>query len=221
MRMDKDTKIEEGSHSRASFLLCVPTLGAVPIEWVVGFTRMAVPVNAVHYSHVIKGQEVGVARCSFADVALQMKPRPKAILFVGDDMIPPFDGLLKLYDAFEEGQFDVLSGLYYIKQESYPIPIMWRRDIVGPMREYKHYTPGEVVDCDVVGLDFTLIRPSIFEKIEKPYFKTGPTIMPGGGMLYHTEDVFFTDKVKAAGGRVGCATSVKVSHLYAATGEVF
>lgn len=221
MRMDKETQIEVGNHSRASFLLCVPTLGMVPIEWVVGFTRMAVPVNAVHYSHVIKNQEVGVARCGFADVALQMKPRPKAVLFVGDDCIPPFDGLLKLYDAFEEGQYDVLAGLYYMKQESYPIPIMWRRDIVGPMRENKHYTPGDVVDCDICGMDFTLIRPSIFEKIEKPYFKTGPTIVPEGGMLYHTEDTWFCDLVKKAGGRVGVHTGVRVSHLYTATGEVF
>jgi len=218
--MAQDTQIQRGTHERPSFLLCVPTLGMVPIEWCVAFSRLAVPVNAITYSSVITNTEVGVARCSFAEEALRMKPQPKAVLFIGDDMIPPYDGLLKLYDAFEEGQYDVLAGLYFMKQE-YPVPIMWRRDIVGPMREYRDYQPGEVVDCDVVGMDFTLIRPSIFEKIEKPYFYTGTVVTADGGRLTRTEDVYFCDKVREVGGRIGCHTGVRVSHLYHKTGEVF
>lgn len=220
MRMDKDTQTIEGNHSRASFLLCVPTLGTVDISWVVGYTRLAVPVNAINHSLVVTKQEVGVARNHMVETALNMNPRPEAILMYGDDMLPSWTALLQLYEAFREGQYDVLAGLYYVKNE-YPLPIIWRRDIVGPMKENIHYKPGEVVDCDVVGMDFTLLRPSIFDKLEKPYFKTGPTKFENRGILIHTEDVWACDAIKAAGGRVGCHTGVRVSHLYASTGEIF
>lgn len=220
VRMHKDTQIQRGTHQRASFLICLPTFGLLPVEWVVSYTRLAIPVNAITHSHVITNQEIGVARNEFARVALSMNPQPKAIFFVGDDVLYPWDALLKLWDAFVEYDADVMAGLYFIKNRDYPIPILWRRDIVGPMREYRDYQPGEVVRCDVVGMDATLINPRIFKKIDEPYFKTGPTQLPNG-FLSHTEDVWVLDKVKAAGGRIFCHTGVRCSHMDHKTGEIW
>ncbi len=220
MRMDKDTKIERGKHERPSFLICLPTFGLLPVEWVVSYTRLAIPVNAIAHSHVITNQEIGVARSEFTNVALAMRPRPKAIFFVGDDVLYPWDALLKLWDAYLEHDADVMAGLYFIKHE-YPAPILWRRDVVGPLREYRDYQPGDVVSADVVGMDATLINPRIFERIDKPWFKTGPSKMPSGGILTHTEDVWTCDKIKAAGGRVFCHTGVRCSHMNHRTGEVW
>ena len=223
MRIEKEgPTMIEGKHQRVSFLVCIPTLGMVPIEFHVAASRLAMPVNALSQSLIVSKTEVGVARQYAAEFVLNIQPRPRYLLFLGDDMLPPWDGVIRLWQEMEEGQWDVLSGLYFIKQD-YPVPIIWRDDVIGPLEAYKHYQPGEVVPCDVVGMDFTLIRPSVFEKIEKPFFKTGPgrDMDPGGGLTVYTEDVYFCSKARAAGLKIGCHTGVRVSHLYAKTGEVW
>jgi len=219
MRFNEEPKIEVGTHTRAHFLMGIPTLGMVPIEFVVAFGRLQMPVNAKVQSMIVTKTEVGVARNHVVEFALSMQQKPEYIFFLGDDMLPPWDGLIKLHQEMMTGKWDVLAGIYFIKQDL-PIPIIWRRDVIGYLEPYKHYQPGEVVNCDVVGMDFTMIKTSIFEKLEKPWFKTGPTEYEGN-LVTHTEDVWFADLVKANGFKIGCHTGVRVGHLDIKQGEVY
>ena len=224
MRLAEDTKIEDIKvevHKRPHFVVAIPTLGMVPIEFVVTFARLQMPVNGVSGSCIVKGMEIGQARNYIAHQVLKMNPLPPFIFFLGDDMLPPWDGLIKLYEEMENNKWDVLTGLYYMKGEP-PTPLTWRHDYIGRLMPGTHYQVGEVIPVDVTGLDFTLIRTSIFSKLKDPYFKTGPTLVgKDNTIVSHTEDVFFYDQCREHKMKVGVHSGVRVAHLDVKSGMIF
>lgn len=235
MRLTKDPlEIAQGNHRRPTFLVAIPTFGFVPIEFVVGFARMQLPVNAVCESLIVKNMEIGVARNYVAEQALRLSSNPEYIFFLGDDMIVSWNSLIILYEAMSTGKWDILCGLYYMKGEP-PVSIMGRKDTVGKLVPYTHYIPGEIVNVDWTGLDFTLIKTDVFKKLSSPYFKTGPSVFvkdgkftddkpiteDSVGIVSHTEDIWFYDKCIEAGLKIGVHTGVRIAHLNTKTGEVF
>lgn len=225
MRISPDTKIEDivqGNHVASTFLLAIPTFGMVPIEFVLSFGRMQMPMSSYCESLIARGMEVGVARDFIAEKYQAMNPRPLYLLFVGDDMLPAWNSLLILYEEMKTGRWDVLSGLYFKKADP-PEPLIYRNDIAGPLQDGVHYRLGDVVHVDRTGLDFTLIRNGVFDGLgenNRPWFKTGPSI-DGENLCPHTEDTWFYDKCKVAGLKVGVHTGCKVGHFLKARGEVF
>lgn len=236
MRLPTETRIEDisvGGHQRAHIMLCILTLGMVPIEFLVAFGRLKMPMNGVVVSHVEKGFEVGMARnrCVEAVLSIEEKSRPKFLFFIGDDMLPPWDGLEKLLETMDPGKWDCLTGLYYLKGEP-PTPLMWRDDHVGRLIPGRDFNVGEVVQVDFTGVDFTLIRTSLLAKFQKeygpPYFKTGTTETKDlknykklPGMVAHTEDFYFYNRAKALGARIGVHTGIRVAHLNIQSGHIY
>jgi len=197
----------------------------VSTKFVVAYSRLQMPVNCAAASMVVERMEVGVARSYIADEYMKMDPRPRYLFFLGDDMLPPWDGLVNLWQTMETGRWDVLSGLYYLKAEP-PSPLMRRVGITGPLQFGKHCQVGEVVPVDVCGLDFCLIRPEVFEAIDKPYFKTGyeftPTDLNGNGSVtMHTEDTFFLKKVREKKFRIGVDTRIRIGHYDSKSGLIY
>jgi hypothetical protein len=225
MRIAEDTKIEDimvGAHRRANICLAIPTFGMVPIEFMLGFGRLRFPVNGVCETVTVKGMEVGQAR-NYIITELLKRPknrRPEYVFMYGDDMIAPWDGLMKLYEEMKAGDWDALTGLYYWKSEP-PMPLTWRNDHVGRLLPGVHYTVGETIWVDVSGLDFTLLRMEFFEKLTPPYFQTGPSATTNGGVVIYTEDVYFAAKLKQAGGRWGVHTGVRVAHYDVKSGMIY
>lgn len=222
MRMEEVTITEDGGKRRQTFVIAIPSFGMVPIEFMIAFSRLQMPVNSISSSLIVKGMEVGEARNWAANYVLGLSDRPKYLMFLGDDMLPPWDSVIKLIDEMETGRWDVLSGLYYAKQEP-PFPVMWRDNIVGILKPFIHYEPGEVIWADVCGMDFTLINLSAFDNLEPPYFLTGPKVDVSDGFLASkfTEDVYFCKKVRAAGMSIGVHTGIRVAHYLYKSGEVF
>lgn len=236
MRLDKAAKIEEielGSHQRCHIMIGIPTLGMVPIEFVVGFGRMQMPINGQIFQHVVKGYEVGLARnlCVEYIMAMEEKDRPRWLFFIGDDMIPPWDGFVRLYEEADKNGWDCLTGLYYWKGEP-PTPLVWRNDHIGRLLPGRDFGSGDVVCVDLTGLDFTLIRVSLLEKMSPPWFKTGPSLrseIPGGVKKYighesiitHTEDVWFYGKAREFQAKIGVHAGVRVGHLDVKTGTIY
>ena len=69
-------------------------------------------------------------------------------------------------------------------------------------------TPDELFECDALGAGCMLIKMSVFDIIEEPWFfykysKTKPT----------GEDVWFCEQVKKAGLHVWCDPTIKVGHM--------
>lgn len=236
MRFNKEAKIEDmiiGSHQRCHIMVAIPTLGMVPIEFMFSAMRLQMPINGQVFQHVVKGMEVGEARNKAVKDIMSMKvdDRPRYLFFIGDDMIPEWDAFVKLYEAMEEEKWDVLTGLYFWKGEP-PTPLIWRDNHVGRMVAGKDFTIGDRVWVDLTGLDFTLIRVSLLEKIEGPWFKTGPSLrgevptrlepyIKPESVVMHTEDAWFCSKAKKFAAKMGVHTGVRVSHMDVKSGSVY
>lgn len=236
MRMPEETRIEDisvGRHERVHIMLCILTLGMVPIEFLVAFGRLRMPMNGSIISHVEKGFEVAVARnrCVEALLAMESKSQPKFLMFIGDDMLPPWDGLERLLAEMDPGKWDCLTGMYYIKGEP-PTPLIWRDDVIGRLIPGRDFNVGEIVQVEFTGLDFTLIRTSMLKKFQKEYgnifFKTGTTDTKDlinykklPGLITHTEDYYFYNRARAVGARIGVHTGIRVAHLNIHTGHIY
>jgi hypothetical protein len=236
MRFQKEAKLEDmivGNHQRCHIMMAIPTLGMVPIEFMFAAMRMQMPMNGQVFQHVVKGMEVGVARNKAVEAIMMMPKheRPRYLFFLGDDMIPEWDAFVRLYEIMEEEKWDVLTALYYLKMEP-PTPLVWRDSIVGAMQPGRDFTVGERVQVDMTGMDFTLIRTELLEKMSNPWFKTGPSVriikdewlephITQESVVAHTEDAWFMKKAKALGGKMGVHTGVRVSHMDTRTGNIY
>lgn len=232
MKLSKDAVVEHGNRRRPTFLVCLPTFGKIDIAHHVASQRLMPPVNATLESMVEVGEEVGVARQKFMQHFLNVS-RAEILFMIGDDMIPEWDAFIRLYKIFAKEDWDVLSALYFLKQDP-PEPILRRVGIVGALEEGTHYKLGETIQSDLVGMDFVMLRRSFLEKMVKelpsPYFRTSfanfdteieEEIAEFGGISMHTEDAYFCNKAKKIGGKIGVATSVRVGHLNVNTGQVY
>jgi len=229
MRLQKDPEVITGNHRRPTFLLGFITLGMVPIEWCVTMMRLQCPINCHMESLLVKGMEVGVARNYLAEYAIKLEPRPEYILMIGDDMLASWNSLLLLYEEMKKGEYDVMSGLYFMKSDPYtpPMAVMAKTNIEGYMTPGVHFQVGEVVGVDIVcGMDFTMIRTDIFDKLgPQPWFKSADSKSmfdpETGGISLFTEDTFFIGKVVKAGFKVAVHSGCRVGHLSIKTGEVY
>lgn len=232
MRLPQDLNVADvmiGTHKRPSLVMGIPTLtGMIPIGVVMGMTRLLLPLNGIHGVELVQAVEVGQARSIIADAVLAVpeERQPEFLFFYGDDMIPEWWHLVKLYEEAHAGKWDVLAGLYYWKNIP-PVPLCWRRDKTGRPVAGIDFKPGEVIECDVVGMDFTLIKMELLRRLRRehpntPLFKTGPGAKSDGGLIQFTEDVYFCSFAqRAAGAKIGCATGIRVAHLDIRTGQVF
>lgn len=73
--------------------------------------------------------------------------------------------------------------------------------------------PAQLFKCWSLGLGFTLMKTSIFDHLERPYFMDRET--PEGE--HHTEDVEFFTKCQQAGLDVWCSPTIKMGHIGKAT----
>jgi len=225
MRSPENTQHVEGGYVRPSFMIGLPSLGTVSMKFCMAFNRLQIPVNSATTALYVERMEVGVARNFIAQEYMKADPRPKYLFFLGDDMLPSWDALIRLWDEMEKGTWDVLSALYYLKLEP-PSPLIRRINVPGALVPGVHFKVGEVVDCDSTGMDFCLIKPEVFENITYPYFKTGYDYTPidqngNGNVLQYTEDSYFLRKVREAKMRIGVHTGVRVSHYDNKTGMIF
>jgi len=238
MRMPKETKIEDidlGSHQRCHIMCTILTLGTVPIEFVLSFGRMQMPINGQVFQHIIKGKEVGDARNDAVKfiMAMPKNEQPEWLFFLGDDMIAPWDGFVKLYEEAINNKWDCLTGLYYLKGEP-PTPLTWRNDHIGRLIPGRDFKVGDVIWVDLTGLDFTLIRVSLLEQMNDgvDWFRTGPSLRgnipkeiepyaSNESVICHTEDTWFYGKAKKLGAKIGVHTGVRVAHFDVKSGMIY
>lgn len=107
------------------------------------------------------------------------------LLFIDDDVLPPPDTLARLIAC----EADIAAGSVVIR--GYPFDYMCFRyttDKQNNMRALSHYDDAyQIQEMDAVGFSCCLIKRSLIEKVEPPYFITG---------VNHTEDVYFCLKAR-------------------------
>lgn len=186
---------------------CVPLAGRpVPPDWAFAFKSIGPPINfnMMHMSTV--KMKVDAARNQSAQWALDNKL--KYLFFMGDDTVPPAHVLRRFIFLMENNpDIMVLGGIYFTKEE-HPMPLVFRGNGKGPYWDWKI---GELFWVTGLGMDCTLIRTEVFQKLSKPWFKTinADTYAEDIPKVEcWTEDLYFCDKLEKELG-------TKPRHIYA------
>ncbi len=133
------------------------------------------------------------------------------LLFLDDDVLPPDDGLVKLY----LDSLPIVAGLYYDRRPPYTSMVVRRKDRSAPWKlqegvdvdwdvEFaKNYPHDKLVEVDATGFGFMLVNRDVFLKMPEPWFKTS---------LGCGEDFYFCWKAAQNGYKVYVDTRVKCLH---------
>ena len=201
-----------------SMVTCLPSLGKVSLIWMANTMCMLGPIGYVNHLSVVTGYPVAEAREELVDRVLAMDPTPSYLLFQGDDMLPPSNGIQALSHIIDNLKTDIeipaVSGLYHVKH--YPRQtVAWRSQ--NTIVEGKDFKQGDLVEVDGVGLDFCLFKTKYLKQVSKPRFKTLET-----RDISTTEDVYFWHKfVQATGLRPFVHTGCVVGHYCSKTDFVY
>jgi hypothetical protein len=134
----------------------------------------------------------------------------KYILLMEDDIIPPYDGLHRLFESIKN--FDVVSGLVWEKGEEGKPQIFGNPKYIPG--SYTHVGPENetVQPCLGVSTKYTLFKLSIFrdEKVPKPWFRIIPNHETG--KKSQIPDMYFFDNIHKLGYTVAVDTRIKVGH---------
>lgn len=214
----EDSSKRAVKRNNASFAICIPTFGMVSIGFAQKLMGLAHPMSASSMMLTPVRLEIGVARNVCVEHVLNIKPRPEFIFFIDDDVLVPWDGLIRLF----EQKLPIVAGMYYLKgSPSYPL--LWREDgKMGYLRPGVDFKVGDLVEVLGTGCGCLLVRTEVFEKVSRPWFKTGPSKTEVVGMDQHTEDAFFFKKVAVETDyKVYVDTAVKCGHEDRTTGRIF
>lgn len=229
MKEVEDMGIKEGRFGRPAIVSALVTFGSLPVEFLHAMMRLQTPVNSSNLLISSKRMEIGVARCILLNDILHMPQKPTYILWLSDDDLPPYDGLVKLWVEMEQlnddgtYKWDVLTSLVHLKCDP-PTPVLWRHG-GKPLKVNQDFQAGDIVETDVGNLGFALMRTSLFDDLTPPYFKTGFCVetLPDGrdGVTMYTEDCVFFEQLKAKKKRVGVHTGVRSAHLDVKSGVIY
>ena len=133
-------------------------------------------------------------------IKVARKNGSKYIWILHDDVeAPPITPRKLIYDLEQNPDAMIAAGIYCVKDLPTE-PTVYKGSGHGAFWDWKL---GEVFDCDAIGDGCMMIRTSVFDKIEKPWFKYEES--------YHvdthevgdvSEDFFFCRKVREAGFRI-------------------
>lgn len=133
-------------------------------------------------------------------VKLEEKPMDDYILFVDSDMVIPRDAIVRLMAR----NVDIVG--VNCPKRNIPFTPVYTRDING---EWLDFQSGKLYEMDYIGMACTLIKTSVFSKMERPYFyaqfSDENMITPIG------EDICFSRSAREAGFKVYCDMDVSMS----------
>lgn len=178
----------------------LPTRGLkVGFEWSLCMAGQNYPVNVNRFVVPCKGKPIAEARTKIAEFALQKNA--KYLWYNDDDVAAPFHAVRKLMYDLEQADDDVMiaAGIYPTK-EDIPAPLVFKEHGTGPFWKWKK---GELFECVGIGTGCMMIKTEIFKSLEKPWFLTVDEPMNEQLQAHsQTDDLYFCDKVTAAGGKI-------------------
>jgi hypothetical protein len=153
-----------------------------------------------------------------------LESKKDSLLFVDDDMTFNWDALHRMRDNEDTWKFDVVSGLavrrsvesptavVMLKQDELPLPHRLRGD---SFEKYPLVKEGNVIDVDAVGLAFTLVRRSVFEKLLDDTWDVEYSVIDlfNYGPGYESDDLPFSRACREAGLRLGVDTNIMLGHV--------
>ncbi len=193
----------------------IPTLtkSRVTMEWAQGFRHLQGLLGCTSGEVLVYDETIAEARNKIVQTALDKKA--DYLFFLGDDVIPPADAIVKLWCR----KVPLVTGVYWTKQHP-STPYIWKDD--GIKGAYMDWKLGEFFEIQYAGVDCLLVDMDVFKKIKKPWFSTNWSYMketPPSSFI--TEDFYFYEKAKHAGFKLMCDAGVQCLHENRDTGEKF
>ncbi len=192
-------------------VLGIPVLRRpVSLEWAMAWKQLTPPINFNTNFHIVQGKPIADARNEIVEFALNVGA--KYLFFLSDDVEVPPHTLRQLIFRMENNPEIGCVGGVYCSKSNPPAPLVFRGNGQGSYWDWK---VGEFFQCSGLGMDCTLIRTSILEKLPEPWFKTvdNDSFMDGiPGAESWTEDLYFCKKVTDAGFGIFCDSSVMCTH---------
>lgn len=147
-----------------------------------------------------------------------LESRCDTLLMIDDDMAFPADAVERLRADAAGYPYDILMALCPVRTPPH-LPVVLRRnpDLAGALR----YLPaldainGGVIDVDMVGLAFTLIRRSVFDAMTPRLTVIGSYFQ--WGEVQQGEDACFCEHAKALGFKIGVHTGIEIGHRVTVT----
>jgi len=190
----------------------------VHMRWAHALRQLQVPIT--HNFSFPSGMPFDHARNTAVEAAL--KNGFTWLFFVDDDVVLPADAFVRLAGH----QLDIVSGLYVRRSPPVCKPVMLREteQIVSgePVKAAHHieeFTPGSVIEADLVGAGCLLIHRRVLERLWQPlegrlfrWMLEGH--VPAGQRC--SEDFWFCREARKAGFRIHVDTGVQCGHIGAA-----
>jgi len=150
------------------------------------------------------GADVAYARNLLAE---KVKDVADYIFLVDDDVLPPINTITKLLSHNK----DMVCGLYFANREPhFPQIFLKNKEDKTKYDCVENYKKDSLIEIDACGAGCMLIKAEIFKKLKLPYFWYIPKSedKPRKG-----EDFYFCEKVKEAGYKIYCDTSIICKHI--------
>ena len=209
---DIEHKFIEGDNSNVKIMIAVPVAKHISEEEQKDFRLpcldgLITPSGMQVKYYTVHGRKVAAA---YNDAVREfLKDGADFLLTVEDDTFPPPDALVKLMKHMADGKRVV--GAWYPKRqdavyEGSPI-------VIGNNGKRGHLeADGEVHEVYTIPMGCTLYSAEVFYKIEYPYFETTDCL---------TQDSFFSQKLRDAGYKLFCDTSIRCKHIDRETSKVY
>lgn len=220
-------------YKNCSTVILTATRGMIPAQVVTSWLFLMGPANAQIGRLFCQGMEVASAYNSGITTILgdPNMEKTKYVLTLEEDNAPPHDGLIKMYenicdcDVPCKEHFVALGGLYFMKGEMGQPMLFGDPDKNEDFIDFTPQVPKKdtIQECNGVGMGFTLFHKGLFQldEIPKPWFETEQTVHDEKTVKAYTQDLYFMERLREAGYRVACDTSVKVGHFDAETGMMW
>ena len=208
---DIEHRFIEGKNSNTKIMIAVPVTKHIPEEEQKNFRLpcldgLITPAGMQVKYYTVHGRKVAAA---YNDAVREfMKDGADFLLTVEDDTFPPADALVKLMKHMADGK-RVVGAWYPKRQDAYEgSPI-----VIGNngKRGYLE-ADGEVHEVYTIPMGCTLYSAEVFYKIEYPYFETTDCL---------SQDSFFSQKLRDAGYKLYCDTSIRCKHIDRVTSKVY
>jgi SAM-dependent methyltransferase len=162
-------------------------------QWALALRWLDPPINLYSIYHAPYGLPIDKARTECVEFAL--KQDCEYLFFLGDDTVPPADALHKMVFILKNNKWIDVVGAVYCSKSTPAAPLVFRGNGRGTYWDWK---VGELFWVTGTGLDCCLIRTSVFDRLEKPWFleiRADAFMDEVARAEGWTEDLYFYDKL--------------------------
>jgi len=192
-----------------SVVIGIPSFGMISTYFLQARVSQQFPLVSSAVDKIVLNKPIADARNEIVEYALAQNAQ--YIFWLDDDVIPPPNSFLRLYNH----QKDIINGVYWSKS-SPTMPLLFRGHLEGP---YWDWHVGDLIEIDAAGNGLTLVKTDVYRKMQKeiggPWYSVEYGSFPdtiNTLPVGNTEDLYFYWKAKKAGYKIWADTSIQAYH---------